>query len=149
MYLQEPFHSIDADDGSMFETEFSPISKRDNNMDLSLTSTPVSPHLLEQIKWIILAIQLHCFWGAKLREADTLFLLSFPDVSWIRLRISREPLSKRVILPQPKEHAQKQPQLLPLARCRRRHWTSSYQHFSSTVCECKEDFIRAHCLFHS
>lgn len=47
--LQEPFQGIDADDGSMFETEFSPTSKGDNNTDLSWTSTPVS-HLLAQIK---------------------------------------------------------------------------------------------------
>lgn len=50
MNQQEPFHSIDADDGSMFETEFSLTSKGDNNTDLSLTSTPVSLHILEQIK---------------------------------------------------------------------------------------------------
>lgn len=40
--LQEPFHGIDADDGSMFETDFSPTLKGDNNTDLSWTSTPVS-----------------------------------------------------------------------------------------------------------
>lgn len=49
MNLQEPFHSIDADDGSIFETEFFPTSKGgDNNTDLSLFSTPVSIHLLEK-----------------------------------------------------------------------------------------------------
>lgn len=50
MNLQERFHGIDADNGSIFEIEFSPTSKGDNNTDLSLTSTPVSLHLLEQIK---------------------------------------------------------------------------------------------------
>lgn len=121
---QEPFHGIDANDGNTFETEFSPTCKGDNDTELSLTSTPVSLHLSEQLKWIIVIIQLDCFWWPKLREADTLFPLSLSDVSYVRRRISREPLSKRVILPQPKEHAQKQPQLLPLARCRRRHWSS-------------------------
>lgn len=37
---------MDADNGSMFETEFSPASKGQNNADLSWTGTPVSPHLL-------------------------------------------------------------------------------------------------------
>lgn len=46
--LQEPFHGIDADDGSMCETDFSPTFKGDNNTDLSWTSTPVS--LLTPIK---------------------------------------------------------------------------------------------------
>lgn len=46
MILQEPFHGIDADDGSMFETDFSPASKGENNADLSWTGAPVSPHLL-------------------------------------------------------------------------------------------------------
>ncbi|XP_056905599.1 rho guanine nucleotide exchange factor 12 isoform X2 [Takifugu flavidus] len=39
---QEPFHGIDADDGSMFETDFSPTFKGDNNTDSSWTSTPTS-----------------------------------------------------------------------------------------------------------
>lgn len=127
----------------MFETEFSPTSKGDNT-DLSLTSTPVSLHLLEQLKWIILTSHLNCFWGAKFCEPDALFRLSFSDVSWIWLRISREPLSKRVILPQPKGHTEKQLQLLPLARCRRHHRPGCCLHYSSEVFQCKAHSMTAH-----
>lgn len=49
VHLQEPFQGIDAEEGSMFETEFSP-TKGDNNTDMSWTSTPVSLCLLAQLQ---------------------------------------------------------------------------------------------------
>lgn len=53
---------------------------------------------------------------------------SFPlsDISHIWAVIPRQPVSKRVLLPQPKDHTQEQLQLLPLPRDRGHHWSGSF-----------------------